>query len=275
MTGCHEGALQIIDGKARLINDLFCDGLGACIGTCPVDAIEFEEREAEPYDEETVIRSMLDAGENTVVAHLRHLREHGESQYVHQAFKVLESVGWNVPDIKKKVLAGVQVGAPHQGGGCPGSAVRQMHPAAGNFGGLANPAAPVAPAGPAAPGVSRLGQWPVQMKLVPVGAPFFNGADLLVSADCVPFAYANFHEDFLKDRVVLVGCPKLDDVAFYQEKLTAIFSQNQIRSVTVVKMEVPCCGGIAQAVKNALAASGKIIPLADVTVGVEGDLVRR
>ncbi len=246
VSGCHEGALQLIDGKARLVGDNLCDGLGACIGECPVGAIEFVEREATAYSEREVLDRIMPMGENTVVAHLQHLKNHGMKNEVHEGFAILTEKGWDAAAIRAKVLgAGVPIA----------------------------PLAPLASLAPTAKPVSELRQWPVQLRLVPPSAPYLQGCDLLVAADCVPFAHASFHQDFLAGRVLLVGCPKLDDNAYYAEKLTQIFTLNTIRSVTVVRMEVPCCGGITQSVKTAISASGKVVPYAEAVISIEGKLL--
>lgn len=255
VSGCHEGALQLIDGKARLIGDNLCDGLGACIGECPVGAIEFVEREATPYSEREVLERIAPLGENTVVAHLRHLKDHGMKDQVHEAFAILSSQGWDAVALRTKVL-----GATPGTGGCPGSRVVDLR----------TPQTPVSAQPPRAAEASQLRQWPVQLHLVPPTAPYLQSCDLLVSADCVPFAYPGFHQDLLKGRVLLVGCPKLDDNAYYTEKLTQIFALNDVRSVTVARMEVPCCGGITQAVKTALASVSRVVPYAEVVVGIDG-----
>lgn len=261
VTGCHEGALQLIDGKARLIGDNLCDGLGACIGECPVGAIEFVEREATPYSEREVLNRIAPMGENTVVAHLKHLKDHGQKDFVHEGFAILTEMGWDAAAIRSKVLGATPGPAHHGQGGCPGSRVVDFAPR------TETPAS--APAKP----VSQLRQWPVQLHLVPPTAPYLQGCDLLVAADCVPFAHASFHQDFLKGRVLLIGCPKLDDTAYYAEKLTQIFALNGVRSVTVVRMEVPCCGGITQAVKHAIAASGQVVPYAEAVISIDGKLL--
>jgi NAD-dependent dihydropyrimidine dehydrogenase PreA subunit len=213
---CAEGALQIIDGKAKLIGDKFCDGLGACLGHCPQDAIIVSEREAEAFDE-----------------------------------KAVEILLSKKPQPKPQPTIA----------GCPSS--KAMHFKA---------AEPKAETGSHQPSVSMLSHWPVQLKLVPVNAPYFEDADLLVAADCVPFAYPNFHHDFLKGKAVVVGCPKLDDIQFYTEKLTEIFRTNSIRSITLPFMEVPCCFGLVRAVEEALKVSGKDIPLKKVKIGIRGDI---
>ena len=218
---CQEGAIAMVDGKARLIRDDYCDGLGNCLPHCPTGAITFVEREAVPYNEAAV-----------------------------QAAK------------QHKAAHACPGSAPRTFGGCPGSMAKALHPDAET----------AAAAPETAP--SQLRQWPVQIKLAPVNAPWFDGAKLLVAADCTAYAYANFHQDFIKGRITLVGCPKLDAVD-YSEKLAEILKHNDIRSVTVVRMEVPCCGGIEQAVKNALLNSGKLIPWDVVIVSTDGRILDR
>lgn len=215
---CAEGAIQIVDGKAKLVSDKFCDGLGACLGHCPEDAITIIEREAEDFDEQAV------------------------EAFLHA---------------QKKSQAQPQF----QFSGCPSSKAMQFE-------------APrtVAATGRTASSPSELTQWPVQLKLVPVNAPYFENADLLIAADCVPFAYPDFHRDFLKGRAVVVGCPKLDDIQLYREKLAAIFRENSIKSVTVPFMEVPCCFGLVKATEDAIEASGKSIPFKKVRIGIRGEI---
>ena len=222
---CAEGALQIVDGKAKLMSDKFCDGLGACLGHCPEDAITVFEREAEEFDEKAV------------------------ETHLHKE-KGLESVSQPQPEPQP---------APFTG--CPSS--RTMH--------FKIPEAQTETVSNT-PSISMLSQWPVQLKLVPINAPYFQDADLLIAADCVPFAYPNFHQDFLKGKAVVVGCPKLDDIQYYKEKLTEIFKTNSIKSVTVPYMEVPCCFGLVKVTEDAIAASGKNIPLKKVKIGIRGDI---
>jgi len=207
---CHEGAIEMIDGKAKLTREDYCDGLGDCLPACPVDAISFEEREAPAYDEAAV----------------------KQAQLAKQAQKL-----------------------PC---GCPGSQAKAIE-------------RKETPAGAATYSVatSQLRQWPVQIKLVPVRAPYFDQANLLIAADCTAYAYANFHNDFIRNKITLIGCPKLDE-GNYAEKLTQIISNNDIKSVTIVRMEVPCCGGIETAAKIALQASGKFIPWQVVTITTDG-----
>ena len=204
---CHEGAIEMVNGKARLTREDYCDGLGDCLPACPTGAITFEEREAPAYDEAAVKRA--------------------------QAAKKAASCS----------------------GGCPGSLARSIEQVQ---------AAPTA----VVPG-SQLCNWPVQIKLAPVNAPYFDGAHLLIAADCTAYAYANFHHEFIRGRVTLVGCPKLDGVD-YAEKLTAIIARNDIQSVTIVLMEVPCCGGLENAARRAIQASGKFLPWQVVTITADG-----
>ena len=206
---CHEGAIAMVNGKAKLMRDDYCDGLGDCLPTCPTGAITFVEREAAAYDEAAVLAAKA-----------------------------------------KK-----QAASPC---GCPGSGARAIQ----------RQNVPSAPAAPQ----SQLRQWPVQMKLVPVNAPWFDGADLLIAADCTAYAYANFHQEFIRGRITLTGCPKLDGVD-YSVKLTEILRSNDIRSVTVVRMDVPCCGGIENAVRTAVRNSGKQIPCAVVTISTDGHIL--
>ena len=212
---CHEGAIGIVDGKAKLLRDDYCDGFGDCLPACPTGAITFVEREAAAYDEEAVLANQ-----------------------------------------RKK--AGENKSAHHMSGGCPGSRMRQMK---------RETTAPTENKME-----SQLQQWPVQIKLVPPQAPYFEGAKLLIAADCTAYAYANFHQDFIRGKVVLVGCPKLDSVD-YSEKLEEIIQSNNISSMTVVRMEVPCCGGLEMAAKKALQNSGKFIPWQVVTISVDGKIL--
>ena len=209
---CHEGAIGIVDGKARLLREDYCDGLGDCLPACPMNAISFEEREAPAYDEAAV-------------------------------------------QAAKKAKAAQQPSAAPLPCGCPGTNSKSIQRS--NI-----PAAPATVS-------SQLQQWPVQIKLAPVNAPYFDGAHLLIAADCTAYAYGNFHQDFIRGRITLIGCPKLD-AGDYAEKLTAIIANNDIQSVTIVRMEVPCCGGIEHAAKRAIQASGKFLPWQVVTISTEG-----
>lgn len=215
---CHEGAIGLIDGKAKLIRDDYCDGLGDCLPTCPTGAIEIIEREAVAYDEEAVMLKNKQVGQN-----------------------IEESVNRPLPC------------------GCPGSAVKTIERKRSN-----NHLQILME--------SELRQWPIQIKLVPTKVEWFDGAKLLVAADCTAYAYANFHQDFIKNHVTVVGCPKLDDVD-YSDKLTDIIRNNDIKSITVVRMEVPCCGGIENAVKKAMKNSGKFMPWNVVTIATDGSIL--
>ena len=213
---CHEGALQMVNGKAKLVSESYCDGLGDCLPECPTGAITIEEREAAAFDEEAVAK-------------------HIESQ---------------------KATA-----QPNLACGCPGSQSRS----------IIKEKAAEAQTRPQTMD-SELRQWPCQIKLVPVNAPYFDNAHLLVAADCTAYAYAGIHQDFMRNKITLIGCPKLDEVD-YTEKLTEILKRHEIKSVTVLRMEVPCCGGIVHAVKNALINSGKMVPWNVATISTEGDIV--
>ncbi len=257
--GCPEGALQIIDNKARLISDLFCDGLGACIGDCPEDAISVIEREAETYDEVKVMENIVKQGENVIKAHLEHLKNHGETGFFKQATDYLKEKGIANPleeEVKDKTREKLPCG-------CPGSSVRDMREDKSKT--KEDDDVNISQK-------AELRQWPVQIHLVPVNAPYFDGADLLIAADCVPFAHGNFHRDLLKGKILLVGCPKLDDAGFYRDKITEILKENNIKSVTIAHMEVPCCFGLVKLVNDALTGSGKKIRLEDITIKVNGEV---
>jgi ferredoxin len=213
---CHEGAIGMVNGKAKLLRDDYCDGLGNCLPACPTGAITFVEREAAAYDEEAVKAKML--------------AEKQPKQPVHF--------------------------------GCPGTMSRRINRSTEESNTVAEPVSVQ----------SRLSQWPVQIKLVPVNAPYFENADLLIAADCTAYAYGDFHNRFLKNKIVLIGCPKLDE-GDYTEKLQAIIKNNAIKSVTIIRMEVPCCGGIERAAKTALQNSGKFIPWQVVTISTDGRIL--
>ena len=273
---CPEGALKIIDDKARIISDLFCDGLGACIGHCPEGAISIEEREAEEYDERRVMENVVKQGPNVIKAHLEHLKDHGQMEYLQQAVEYLEEKSLPVPiEIESDGMEHEETKLPC---GCPGSAVKDLREEPCGCPGSAaekiEKESCCCSEEPSIPrGVSRLGQWPVQIKLVPPQAPYFRGADILLAADCVGFSYPNFHEDFLKGKILLVGCPKLDDAEFYTEKIAQILKINQIRSLTVLHMEVPCCTGIIHIAKRAMEKAGKEIPLKTVQISIRGEIL--
>jgi NAD-dependent dihydropyrimidine dehydrogenase PreA subunit len=252
---CPEGALQILDGKARLVSDRFCDGLGACLGHCPRGAIRIEEREAEPYDERRVMANIVSQGETVIRAHLEHLREHGEDDLYREALTYLKEQGIDAAPAPEPVQAGC-------GGGCPGAGPRSF------------PETREAAPADAAPRQARLGQWPVQLHLLPVSAPYLRGADLLLSADCVAYALRNFHDGYLAGKKLAIACPKLDShQEIYLDKLAAMIDGAGIRSVTVMIMEVPCCRGLLQLAEQALQRAENKPPLTCIQVGVRGEIL--
>jgi len=258
ISNCPEGALQIIDGKARLVSDLFCDGLGACIGHCPEGAIAVEERESEAYDEKKVMGNIVKQGMNVIKAHLKHLKEHGEHEFHKQAVEFLreKNIEVCVDEPFKEDHA--------QPSGCPGSRVMEF--------GQDRPEHKQSEK--TATQVSELRQWPVLLMLVPPHAPYFKNADLLFAADCVPFAYAGFHQDLLKGKILLVGCPKFDDTEYYLEKITQILKENDIKSITCAHMEVPCCFGFMNILETAVSNAGKKPPFKDITIGIKGEILQ-
>lgn len=272
--GCPEGALQLIDGKARLVSDLFCDGLGACIGHCPTGAMRIEEREAEPYDEKRVMQeSIVRGGPNVIAAHLRHLRDHGANDYLQDALDYLEAAGIANPlehGAEAPVVASchkTEHASPahgHHGGGCPGSRTMDFRSGNGH--------ASAAPVTREMPAPSELRQWPVQLHLVSPLAPYYEGSDLLLAADCVAFAAGDFHQRLLRGRTLAVACPKLDSgMDVYVEKLAAMIDMARINTITVAIMEVPCCGGLMSVVAEALQRAKRKVPVKKVMIGVQGD----
>ncbi|HOX22981.1 MAG TPA: 4Fe-4S binding protein [Elusimicrobiales bacterium] len=252
---CAEGAIRIIDGKARLVAENYCDGLGACIGSCPRGAITVTERQAQPYDERSAMENIIKGGPAAVRAHLEHLASHGQKEYIRQAKAFLEEQGLPVPE--------VSVSGGHSCGGhaCPGSKPVDMRDK------------PVSNKSEESQ-VSELRQWPVQLKLLNPSAPYFNNADLLIAADCVPFACAGFHGRLLRGKILIVFCPKLDsDLEGYVEKLAEIFRTAEVRSVTVAHMEVPCCSAALALTKEALERAGKQLAVEDVTVKLDGGII--
>jgi len=245
--GCPEGALQMIDGKARLVSEITCDGLGACIGECPQGAITIETREAAPYDERKTLDNLLPMGANTLRAHLKHLRDHAQTAYLDQAMAHLAELGITVP----------APAAPHA---CPGSAPRTLAPRA---------------AAPAEGLSSQLSQWPVQLHLIAPQNPAFHQADLLLAADCTAFAMPDFNQKWLPGKKLAIACPKLDgNQEVYLAKLTALIEEAQVNSITVMIMEVPCCGGLLRTAQAAAAKASRKVPIRLVVVGVDG-AVRR
>ena len=283
---CHEGALQMIDGKATLVSELMCDGLGACLGHCPVGAITVEKREAPPYSEVAVIDEILkNGGKNVLIAHLKHLKEHNETVFLKEGVKYLRelegSLDFNLAEVVHEVhnmkiggstppqvapvkpqFGNLKVAEGHGGGGCPGSremsfAAEQAAPAAGEID---------------AP--SELRQWPVQMHLINPGAGYFQGADVVIAADCVAFTLGNFHSKYLKGKSLAIACPKLDHgLDVYLNKLVALIDQSQINTLHVVVMEVPCCGGLSQMALQAISIANRKIPVKQTVVGIRGDIL--
>jgi ferredoxin len=233
VTGCAEGAIQLINGKAKIVSETYCDGLGACIGECPVGALTLEDREAPEYDQSAVDKHLSAIGRTP----------HKESHAAQTAPPVFQGC----PGSMARSLQHGSV--PASPGGCPGSA----------------PSAPVAH--------SALGNWPVQLSLVPINAPYLERASLLMAADCTAFAFPDFNRRFMKGKVALIGCPKLDDAAFYREKLTNIIKANDIEFIHVVYMEVPCCGGLVRLVQGAVADSGHKVPVKLTKIGIGGEIL--
>lgn len=269
---CHEGALQVIDGKARLISELMCDGLGACLGHCPQGAIEIEKREAEEYDEITVIKQMIPKGENVLIAHLRHLKDHGEIGFLQEAVRFLkaneDSLEVNVQSITREVHNSQPQEQASSGcapGGCPGSAPVSFE----------KPLFMMAPeATTAAAAQSELQQWPVQLHLINPVAGYFQGSDLLVAADCAAFAHGSFHQTFIKGKKLVIACPKLDQgKEIYLEKFVRLIDESKVNTITVVVMEVPCCGGLSQLIHTAVDRANRKVPVKEIVVGIKGDVL--
>lgn len=266
---CHEGALQIIDGKVRLVSELMCDGLGACIGHCPEGAITIEQREAEPYDELKVMEVMVGKGFNTVVAHLKHLREHNETFFLKQGmgYLIQNEVGlnFNIQDVKDAVHQPVPSAKGEScGGGCPGSQTVVFDPSAFRLLGQ-DKTVPVA---------SQLRQWPVQLHLINPAAVYFQGSDLLVASDCSAFSLGDFHSKWLKNRSLVIACPKLDQgKEIYLKKFTDLIEGSKVNTITVLIMEVPCCGGLLQLVQMAVQRSVRKVPVKAVTVSIKGEIL--
>lgn len=281
---CPEGAIQMIDGKARLVSDLCCDGLGACLGHCPVGAITIEEREAVPYDERLVMENIVKQGPNTIKAHLTHLRDHNQTEFLGQALAVLEEKGIDVTRFagdgktegrndgkteRRNDGRAERPAAPHDhhhaaGGGCPGA--RSMSFAAG---------AAAKPADEPGARASQLKHWPVQLHLISPQAPQYQGADLLLAADCVAYALGDFHRDHLKGKALCIACPKLDDgQEVYVEKIKALIDEARINTLTVMIMQVPCCSGLLRLAQEAAGQAARKVPVKCVVVGLQGGVLR-
>jgi len=300
---CHEGALQIIDEKAVLISDLMCDGLGACLGHCPQGALTIEKREAEAYDEVAVMKEMIQKGQNVVVAHMKHLKDHEEHGFLKQGVQYLldnkHKLEFNPVDVIQAVHShgkpesltgsaaaggngsdhnhhGVQVEglspdpASMEAGsacGCAGSKEMSFQPGG-------EQAQQTGEQSITADQPSALRQWPVQLHLINPGAGYFQGADLLVSADCVAYALGNFHSSHLQNKSLVIACPKLDsNMEVYEQKITALIDQAKVNTLTVMIMEVPCCGGLLQLVQSAAEKAERKVPVKAMQIGVQGDVL--
>ncbi|MBK8882236.1 MAG: 4Fe-4S binding protein [Bacteroidales bacterium] len=278
---CHEGALQIIDGKVRLVSELMCDGLGACIGHCPEGAITIETREAEPYNEALVMSKMKDKGKNTIIAHMKHLKDHGETGFLQDAVMFLRTnktdLGFDADAVIREVhnhgnmtvAAGVHVAHQnsanhHNEGGCPGSRTMVIEKPDSQVLSSESSSQP-----------SELRQWPVQMHLVNPNAPYFRNSDLLLAADCVAFSMGGFHSNHLRGKSLAIACPKLDQgTDSYVDKLTAMIDISKVNTITVMMMEVPCCGGLLQMVNAALAKASRKVPVKKMIVGISGEVLQ-
>ena len=262
--GCHEGALQMIDGKARIISELYCDGLGACIGECPVGAITIEEREVEPYNETAVMERIVPKGEITILAHLKHLKEHGEMLYLREGINYLRkhNIKININSIENNQ------DQPQLACGCPGSMERSFaapKPLTDSFTEMRQAASQSS--------VSQLTHWPVQLHLLNPQAGFFHGADVVLAADCTAYAYAGFHNRFIRNHVLAIACPKLDsNKESYVAKIKDMIDTARINTLTVIIMEVPCCGGLLQLVRMALEQASRKIPVKKVVIGIQGGI---
>jgi len=250
---CPEGALQIIDGKVRLISDLFCDGLGACIGHCPQEAITIEEREAVEYDEKKTMENIIKHGEKTVKAHLEHLKNHGQDKYLKEALEFLKERGVDMK-LEKHSHAGMA--------GCPGARVMDFTNNSKDSGDEAGSRQ------------SQLRQWPVQLHLVPPTAPYYQKADVLLSADCVAYAVADFHKDYLKGKSIAIACPKLDEgLDVYSEKIKSLIDDAKINTLTVMTMQVPCCQGLVAVAQQAAQSASRKIPVKSIVISLSGDVL--
>jgi NAD-dependent dihydropyrimidine dehydrogenase PreA subunit len=257
---CPEGAIQMIDGKARLVSDLMCDGLGACLGHCPEGAITIEKREAEAYDEAKVMANIVKHGANTIHAHLKHLKDHGETEYYNQAVAFLKQQ--NIPIPQEENTVNAAHAETHTG--CPGSRTMDF-------------AAPAARAGSDLDGTrpSSLTHWPIQLHLMSSNAGHYQGADVLLAADCTAFSLGDFHKDYLKGRKLAIACPKLDEgQEIYVEKIKALIDDAKINTLTVMIMQVPCCGGLLQMAQEAASKATRKVPLKCIVVGLQGQILK-
>jgi ferredoxin len=269
---CHEGALQIIDNKAVLVSDLMCDGLGACVGHCPTGALSIEKREASPYNEIQVLADMIEKGKNVVAAHLKHLKDHNEHVYLQQGFDFLlknqASLKFDIHQVIDEIkgtqenkLQTEKIMKHTDIGGCPGSRTLSFSNSQNVNTNIGRQP-------------SQISHWPIQLHLIQPVASHFHKCDLLVAADCTAFSLGNFHSDYLKNKKLVIACPKLDsNKEIYQEKITRLIDESLINTITVLIMEVPCCGGLLQIVKNASQMAQRKVPVKAITVGIKGEIL--
>jgi ferredoxin len=260
LPNCPEGAIQLIDGKARLVGELLCDGLGACLGHCPQNAITVEEREAEAYDEAQVMANVIKQGPSVVQAHLQHLQDHQEHDHLRAAMNFLNKNNFPMPSPN---LLSPQQSHSHAGGGCPGSRAVSFQPK------------PTPPAASEGQRPSELRHWPIQLHLLNPTAPHYQRSDLLLAADCVPFALGEFHRDFLRGKTLAIACPKLDEgQEVYKQKLTALVDGARINTLTVMIMQVPCCQGLLRLAQSAVAQAQRQVPIRCVIVSLQGEILQ-
>ncbi|MFC1476490.1 ATP-binding protein [Fibrobacterota bacterium] len=255
---CPEGAIQIIDGKARLVSDIMCDGLGACLGNCPEGAITVEEREAEEYDEKKVMANIVKAGLNTIKAHIKHLRDHNQDEYLQQALEYLQENNIELPQENEEPMMKASV---HHG--CPGSKTMAFQKDA------------AAESDQKGKRPTELSHWPIQMHLLSPNAPHFQGSDFLLAADCTAFSLGDFHKDFLKGKTLAIACPKLDDGKdIYLDKLVALIDGAKINTLTVLTMQVPCCSGLLRLAQEAVETSERKIPIKNIVISLQGEILK-
>lgn len=269
---CAEGALQIIDGKARLISDLFCDGLGACIGYCPEDAISVERRKAEPYDEYRVMKEkIVPAGKNTIIAHIKHMQDHEEHEYLKIAFDYIRDnlPAEEVAEIAKAVQR-VEIDIPI--GSCDGDCTTEE---SGVEESIAEAGTKEVFQKQTAPAPAHFKQWPIQLHLISPSSSFLKNADLVVAADCSAYFYGNFYQDFIKNKALAIACPKLDsNLDSYVDKLALMIDGANLNTITVLRMEVPCCGGLLRIVQGAAARASRKVPIKVVTMSSNGKIIQ-
>lgn len=253
---CPEGAIQVIDNKARLVSDLMCDGLGACLGHCPEGAISIERREAEAYDERKVMVNIVKAGTNTIAAHLKHLKDHNQTEYYQEAVAYLHEQGIAQPQSREPSV--------EKFSGCPGSKTMSFEPREDY-------------AEPDLSGTrpSALAHWPIQMHLISPTATHYQGSDMVLAADCTAFSLGEFHRDFLKGKSLAIACPKLDEgLDVYTQKIKALIDDAKINTLTVMIMQVPCCGGLLHIAQTAASQASRKIPIKCIVVGLQGQILR-